>query len=146
MPVERDRVVELVDAEAVLGETGNIRAEQPAAGGHDQPIVGERLSCALGRDDLHSAGLAVDRLGAALHVDDVDRVEDVEQRCGQRLRLCFVKPRADDQGRLGCNQRDLEVLGRDALDVAQAGCGKGGVHAGEAGTNDDESHVIFSCV
>jgi hypothetical protein len=37
--VEGNRIVELIDAEAVFGKAGNIRTEQPAAGGHDQPVV-----------------------------------------------------------------------------------------------------------
>jgi len=44
MLVKGDRIVERVDAEAVLGEAGNIRTEEPAARGHNQPIVGELLS------------------------------------------------------------------------------------------------------
>ena len=137
MLVEGDRVVEIVDAEAVLGEAGNIRTEQPAAGGHDQPIVGEALLRALGGDDAHRAGFGVDGLGAALHVDNVDRLEDIQQRRRQGFGLRFVEPRANHQRRLWRNQRDLEFFGRNTLDVAQAGGGKGGVHAGEAGANDD---------
>ena len=77
MPVKSDRVVELVDTEAVLGKAGNVRTEQAAAGGHDQPVVGELLSRPLGGDDFHLSSLGVDRLGAALHVDDVDGLEDI---------------------------------------------------------------------
>ena len=137
MPVEGDRVVELVDAKTVFGEAGNIRTEQPAAGGHDQPVVGERFSRTLGRRDLHHAGLGIDRLGAALHVDDVDGLEHIEQRRRQGFGLRFIEPRADHQRRLRCNQRDLEFFGRNALDVAQAGSRKCCVHAGEAGAYDN---------
>ena len=137
MLVEGNRIIERVDAEAVLGEAGNIRAEQPAAGGHDQAVVGESLSRALGGCDLHRAGLGVDRLGAALHVDDVDGLEHIQQRRRQGFGLRFVETWADHQRRLRGNQRDLELLGRNALDVAQAGRGKCGVHAGEAGADDD---------
>ncbi len=38
VPVEGDRIFQLVDAEAVLGKAGNVGTEQPAAGGHDQPV------------------------------------------------------------------------------------------------------------
>ena len=144
MSVERDRIVEVVDAETMLGEARNVRTEQPAAGGHDQPVVGERLSLAFGGRRSPPCGTGVDRLGAASHVDDVDGLEDILQRRRQRLGLRLIEPRADHQCRLGCNQRDLEVLGRNALDVAQAGCGKCCIHAGEAGADDDESHVIHS--
>ena len=121
----------------MLGKAGNVRTEQPAAGGHDQPIVGERLPRALGGRDLHRAGFGVDRFGAALHVDDVDGLEHIQQRRRQGLGLRFIEPRANHQRRLRCDQRDLEFFGRNALDVAQAGSGKGGVHAGEAGADDD---------
>ena len=121
----------------MLGKAGNVRTEQPAAGGDDQPVVGQRLPRALGGRDLHHAGLGVDRLGAALHVVDIDGLEDIQQRCRQGLGLLFIEPRPNHQRRLGSYQRDLEFLGRDALDVAQAGGRKCGVHAGEAGANDD---------
>ncbi|MGY4476654.1 hypothetical protein ACVILL_004068 [Bradyrhizobium sp. USDA 3364] len=114
MPVERDRVLDIVDAEAMLGKAWHVRTEQPAAGRHHQPIVGQRLPRVPGGDDLHGAGVGVDRLGAALHIDDVDRVEDVEQRRGQRFRLRLVEPRADHERRLRRHQRDFEVLGRNA--------------------------------
>jgi hypothetical protein len=94
---------------------------------------------------LHHAGFGVDGLGAALYVDDVDRLQDIQQGRCQGLGLRFIEPRANYQRGLGRNQRDLELLGRSALDVAQAGGGKCGIHAGEAGANDDESHVICSC-
>ena len=99
--VEGNRIVERVDAEAVLGKAGNVRTEQPAAGGHDQPVVGERLPRAFPGRDLHRAGLGVDRLGAALHIDDVDGLEHIEQRRGEGLGLRLVEPRANHQRRLG---------------------------------------------
>ena len=135
--VEGNRIVERVDAEAVLGETGNVRTEQPAAGGHDQSVVGERLPRALPGRDLHRAGFGVDRLGAALHIVDVDGLEHIEQRRGQRLGLRLIETRANHQRRFRCDQRDLEFVGRNALDIAQAGSRKGGIHAGEAGADDD---------
>jgi hypothetical protein len=144
MLVERNRVVEPVDAEAMFGEARNIRPEQPAAGGHDQPVVGQRLSRALGGRDLHHAGFGVDRLGAALHVNDIDGVQHIQQGRRQGVGFRFVEPRANHQRRLRRDQRDLKFLGRSAPDVAQARCGKRGVHAGEAGANDDKSHVINS--
>jgi len=64
--------------------------------------------------------------------------EDVLKGCRQRIGLGFVEPRANDQRRFRCNQRDLERLRRNGLDVAQAGRGKCGVHAGEAGSYDDK--------
>ena len=143
--VEGDCVVELVDAEAVLGKAGNIRTEQPAAGRHDQPIVGEALPPTFDACDFHRARLGVDRLCDALHVDNVDGLEDILQRCRQRLWLLFVEPWANHQRRLWCNQRDLEFFRRSALDVAQAGSRKCSVHAGEAGAYDNKSHVIYSC-
>jgi hypothetical protein len=137
MLVEGNRIIERVDTEAVLGEARNIRTEQPAAGGHDQTVVGERLSRTLGGRDLHHAGFGVDGLGAALHVDDIDGLEDIQQRCRQGFGLRFVEPRANHQRRLRRDHRDLELFRRNALDVAQAGSGKCGVHAGEAGAYDD---------
>ena len=144
MLVEGNRIIERVDTESMLGEARNIRTEQPAAGGHDQSIVGERLSRAFGRCDLHHARPCVDGLGAALHVFDIDGLEDIKERRRQRFRLRFIEPRADYQRRLRSDQRDLELFGRNALDVAQAGSGKCSVHAGEAGTYDHESHVVCS--
>ncbi len=111
VPVEGDRIVELVDGEAVFGKAGNIRTEQPAAGGHDQPIVGDALLRTFGSDDFHRAGLGVDRLGAALHVDDVDGFEDIRERRRQSFGLRFVEPRANHQRRLWRNQRDLDFFG-----------------------------------
>ena len=146
MLVEGNRIVERVDTEAVLGKAGDIRTEQPAAGGDDQPVVGESLSRALGGGDLHHARLGIDRLGAALHIDDVDGLEDIQQRRCQGLGFRFIEPRANHQRRLRRDQRDLEFVGRHALDVAQTGCGKCGVHAGEAGAYDDYSHVFAPLV
>ena len=137
MLVEGNRIVERVDAEAVLGKTGNVGTEQPAAGGHDQAIVGERLSRALGGGDLNRTGFGVDRFGAALHIDDVDGLEHIEQRRGEGLGLRLIETRANHQRRLRCDQRDLEFVGRNALDLAQAGSRKGSIHAGEAGADDD---------
>jgi hypothetical protein len=107
-------------------------------------IVGEVLLCISGSDDFHRAGFGVDRLDAALHIDDVDGLEHLQQRCGEGFRIRFVEPRANHQRRLRPHQRDFEFFGRNALDIAQAGCGKCGVHAGEAGAYDDESHIIHS--
>jgi hypothetical protein len=62
-----------------------------------------------------------------LHIDNVDGLEDVLKGCCQRIGLGFVEPRANDQRRFRCNQRDLKRLRRNGLDVAQAGRGKCGV-------------------
>ena len=118
MPVERDRVVELVDAETVLGKAGDVGAEQTAAGRHHQPVIGQSRLCAFGRDDVDHLGLGVDRLGAALKVIDVDCLEDVEQRRRQRLGLRLIEPRANHERRLGCDQHDRELLGRNTLEIA----------------------------
>jgi hypothetical protein len=130
----------------VLGKTRNVRTEQPAAGGHDQPIVGEALLRTLGGDDAYRAGFGVDGFGTALHVVDIDRLEHFQQRRRQGFGLRFVKPWANHQRRLRGNQRDFELLGRNAPNVAQASSGKCSVHAGEAGANDDDSHVSYSSV
>jgi hypothetical protein len=137
MLVEGNRIVERVDAEAVLGKTGNVRTEQPAAGGHDQAVVGEALLCTFGGDDAYRAGFGLDGFDAALHIDDVDRLEHIEKRRGERLGLRLIEPRANHQRRLEGDQRDLEFVGRDALDLAQAGSRKGSIHAGEAGADDN---------
>ena len=92
---------------------------------------------ALAGRDLHRAGFGVDRLGAALHIDDVDGLEHIEKRRGERLGLRLIETRANHQRRLRCDQRDLEFVGRNALDLAQAGSGKGSIHAGEAGADDN---------
>jgi hypothetical protein len=135
--VEGNCIVERVDAEAVLSETGNVGTEKPAAGGHDQSVVGERLPRAFPGRDLHCAGFGVDRLGAALHIVDIDGLQHIEQWRGERLGLWLIETRADHQRRFRCDQRDLEFVGRDALDIAQACSRKGGIHAGEAGSDDD---------
>src|SRR5207237_2829492 len=95
--------------------------------------------------DVYRAGLGVDRFGAALHVDNVDGLEDIQQWRRQGFGLGFVESRTNHERRRRGDQRDLELLGRNALDVAEAGGGKCGVHAGEAGAYDDKSHVIYSC-
>ena len=146
MLVKGNRIVKRVDAETMLRKTGNVRTEQPAARCHDQAIVGELLSFCPGGRNAHFARLGIDRLGAALHVEYVDRLEDIQQRRSQRLGLRLVEPWANHQRRLWCDQRDLELLGRSALDVAQAGGGQCGIHAGKAGANNDQSHVISPLV
>jgi hypothetical protein len=137
MLVERDCVIERVNTEAVLGKARNVGAEQAAPGGHHETVVGQSLSRALWSRDLHRSSIGVDRLGAALDVVDVDRLEDVKQRRGQGFRLRLIEPRANHQRRLRCDQCDFEIVRRNALNVAQPGGGKGGVHAGEAGAYDD---------
>jgi hypothetical protein len=72
-----------------------------------------------------------------LHIGDIDGVEHIEQRRRQSFGLRLVEPRADHERRLRRNQSDFEFVGRNALDIAQAGCGEGGVHAGKAGADDD---------
>ena len=79
-----------------------------------------------------------------MHVVNVDSPEHIQQRRRQRFGLRLIEPRADHQRRLRCDQRDLELFGRNAPDVAQAGSGKCSVHAGEAGAYDDQSHLICS--
>ena len=110
MLVERSRIIERVDAEAVLGEPRNVWTEQPAAGGHNETILRERLLRALGCGDLHHARLGINRFDAALHVGDVDNVEHIEQRRCQGLGLRLVEPRANYERRLGGNQRDLKLV------------------------------------
>ena len=109
MPVKGLRIVEIVDTEAMRGKARNIRAEQPAAGGHDQRVVGERFARPLFRDDFHRARLGVDRICTALHVDNVDCFKDIQQRRGEGFGFRFVEPRANHQRRLRSNQRDLEA-------------------------------------
>src|SRR5205823_5486357 len=109
MPVEGDRVSELVNAEAML-ETRDLWTEEPTAGRHNHPMVGKTLLGALGRDDLHGPGFGVDRLCAALHVDDIDGFEDIQQRRGQGLWLRLVESGANDQRRLRRDQRDLKFF------------------------------------
>ena len=77
MPVERDRVGELIDAEPMLGKAGDFRTEQPAAGREDQPIVGERLLAAVCGGDLNRHRFGVDGLRRTLHEYDIDRPKDV---------------------------------------------------------------------
>ncbi len=132
-------------AEHMLGNAGNVRAEQPAAGGEHQPVIGQRPALAATGDDPHRIRPGVDRLGGALHIADVDFLQHRQERRRQRLGLGLVEPRADHQRRLRRHQFDLEFLGRDALEIAQARGGKGGIHAGEAGADDDQSHVNYSC-
>ena len=66
MPVERDRVTELIDAEAILRQPRDIGTEQPATGGKDEPIISDDLFRASGRRDLDGAHLGIDRLHTAL--------------------------------------------------------------------------------
>ncbi len=142
MSVEGDGIIEIVDAETVFREARNIRAEQPAAGGNHQAMIGEGLSFASGVMTPTERALGVDVLDAALYVDDIDRVEHLLQRRCQGLGLRLVKPRADHQRRLRRHQRDLEFFRRHAFDVAQAGGGKCGIHTGETGSDNNESHAL----
>jgi hypothetical protein len=137
--VESHRVVERVHAEAVLGEAGKVRPEQAAARSEDQPVVRQGAALVARSDDVDRAGLGVDRLDAALHIHHVGRPEQFEERRGQRLGRGFVEARPDHQHRLRRDHRDLELVGRDTLRVAEACSRERRVHAGEAGSDDDES-------
>jgi hypothetical protein len=140
MPVERDRVTELIDAEAILRQPRDIGTEQPAAGGKDEPIISDDLFRASGRRDLDGAHLGIDRLHTALQIDNVDRLQHIQQRRRQRFRICLVEAWTYDKRRFRRDEHDFEHLRRNALDVAQACGGERGIHAGKAGADNDDSH------
>lgn len=102
------------------------------------------LSFTLGVDDLYGAGLRINRLNTTLHVGDIDGVKYILQRRRQSLGARLVKPWADDKRRFRGYQRDFKLFGRDAFDIAQTGCGKCGVHAGETGAYNHKSHNVYS--
>jgi len=62
--VERDRVVERVHAEAVLGESRNVRPEETAARSGDQAVVGQSAALVTRADDVDGADLGVDHFDA----------------------------------------------------------------------------------
>src|ERR1700751_4190087 len=100
MPVEGDRVVELVDAEAMFSEPGDTGTEQPAASGNNQSVVSESLLRTLSRNDIYHLGLGIDRLGAAFHIGNVNGLQHIQERSCQSLRFRLIEPRPDHQRRL----------------------------------------------
>ena len=142
MVVECDRVVELIDAEAVLGKAWDVRLEPLAAGSQHQAVVAQRAPHPVGPDDHGRLAGGVDDVDPALFVSDVDGVEQFRERCHHGLGRALVEAGTDHQPRLRRNDGNLEGVGRDALLVAQARGGQGCIHAGEAGTDDQDAlHV-----
>ncbi len=65
-------------------------------------------------------------------------VEQFRERCHHGLGRALVEAGTDHQPRLRRNDDNLEGVGRDALLVAQARGVQGCIHAGEAGTDDQD--------
>ena len=114
-------------------------AEAETAGGQDQSVELQCLKLAVGADETHQAGRTVDGLDLALHIADVGRLEKLGERRLQRLRIGFVEPRPDHEEGLGRDQRNLEIVGRYALQVAEAGGRYCGIHSGKSGADDENS-------
>ena len=110
-----------------------------AAGSQHQAVVAQRASHPVGPDDRRDrlAG-GVDDVDPALFVSDVEGVEQFRERCHHGLGRGLVEAGTDHQPRLRRNDGNLEGVGRDALLVAQARGGQGCMHAGEAGTDDQD--------
>lgn len=144
MAIEGNGVIDIVDAEGVFGEARNIRAEQPAAGCEHKAMILKGLSFSRGVNDLYGAVLRINRFDTTLHVGDIDGVKYILQRRRQGLGIRLVKPWADDKRRFRGYQRDFKLFGRDAFDIAQTGCGKCSVHAGETGAYNHKSHNVYS--
>jgi hypothetical protein len=70
--VERNRVVELIDGEAVLGKAWDVRLEPLAASSQHQAVVGQGAPHAVGPDDHGRLAGGVDDVDPALLVPDVE--------------------------------------------------------------------------
>src|SRR5262249_59564791 len=64
--VERDRVVELIDGEAVLGKAWDVRLEPLAARSQHQAVVAQRTSHSVWPDDHGRLAGGVDDVDPAL--------------------------------------------------------------------------------
>ena len=141
MPIERNRIVEAIDAEPMLGESRDFRAKQPAAGGEDQPVESQDFFRAAARDNFHFASADVDGFGGPAHVSNINCGENIPERRRQRLRPGLIQPRSDNQPRFRRHEGDLQIPRQDAVGLAQARRGERRVHAGEAGAENNDSHV-----
>ena len=139
MVVECDRVVELIDGEAVLVEAWDVRLEPLAAGSQHQAVVGQRAPHPVRPDDHGRLAGGVDDVDPALFVSDVEGLEQFPKRCHHGLGRALVEAGTDHQPRLRRDDDDLESVGRDALLVAQARGAQGRIHAGKAGTDDQDA-------
>src|SRR5690606_29640075 len=79
--VERDRVVELIDREAVLGKSWYVRLEPLAAGSQHQAVVAQRASHPVASGDRDRLAGGIDHFHQALFVTDVDGLEHPGERC-----------------------------------------------------------------
>jgi len=90
-----------------------------------QPAIVESFFSLSPISRFQLARLGIDRLGAALYVDDIDRLEDIQQRRPSASRASVRRAAANHQRRCGATSAS-RVLRATHLDIAQAGGGQCG--------------------
>ena len=130
-------VFQLVDIEGRVDAGDTRRTPHAAAGRQHQAVVVQLRRRALGIAVLHPLAGHVDALRAALHETHADRGEQFAQRRRHALHVRLVETRADAQLGLRREHRDLDVVA--ALAVELAHCAQRAPHAGESGTDDQDT-------
>jgi hypothetical protein len=129
---QRDGLLHLLEADAVLGEAGNRQRARDRPGSDDHDVVPELVRLAGERldhgepagvlDARHPAGQHLDVVQhAAQRHDDVPRLDAARRRLGEERLVRHVRPRVDHgHPRLARAQLPLQPQGGVHADVAAA--------------------------
>ncbi len=138
MGIEPRGTLVSIDIERKFAEPGNVGADEAAAQGEDQPVIGDQSTCGTqGVGDLPAVEIDADDL--ACNALDADRFEHLVKRHPDAAQIGLVVPHTDrvpliaiDHGHLGRVPADAELVQcpRRANRAPQAG---------EPGTHDEDA-------
>ena len=127
---QRDGLLDVLEADALLGQAGDGQRARDRAEPDDEVVVGHPVRLALDRRDLDPAVRVLDLRdvalqhvdaleGAAVRGDDVARVDRPGGGLGQERRVGHVRARVDDDdGRLAVPEAAAQPAGRVQTDRA----------------------------
>ncbi len=138
MGIEPRGAVVSIDIEGKFAEPGNVGADEPAAEGEDQPVIGERSTCGTcGVGDLPAIEVDTDDL--ARHALDADRFEHLVERHPDAAQIGLVIPHADRVPLVAIDHGHLDRFPADTELVQGARRAGRAPQPGEPGTQDEDA-------
>ena len=136
--IEPRGAVVSIDIEGKFAEPGNVGADQPAAQGEDQPVIGDRSMCGThGIGDLPAVEVDADDL--ARHALDADRFEHLVERHPDAAQIGLVIPHADRVPLVAIDHGHLDRVPADTELVQGARRAGRAPQPGEPGAQDEDA-------
>jgi hypothetical protein len=136
--IEPRGAVVSIDIEGVLAEAGDAGADEPAAQGEDQPVIGDRSMCGTyGVGNL--AAVEIDAHDVARQLLDADRLQHLVERHPDAAQIAFVISHSDRVPLIAIDHGHPDRFLADTELVQRARRGDRAPQPGEPGTQDEDA-------